>query len=335
MEYVGRELLTTIDELKGVLDSHELAALVRHTIELEANSHSDRMEHPPVIYSVKKRDGKRIQKARPMKQGELRRFAHNNQCKTLHMLNATWDWAVLQYNGTLDHELIQDIAYKIEPTAWGYRRANVRISGHDVVLPQRWEKVRDSMCQLIDEINDSRTHPIDRAISAHLHIARVHPFADGNGRTARLVQNLILHAHHYTPPVIRTNERLAYQILLRTAMVGYRDRTSDGREHSEPSAHEIIFFDLMADNIRRTMQRAIGESDPNPAYHIDLRFKERSQVHVTKKILDSYLRINNLGIAQLHDARNGRISVRGTLSSGQLDDILSRCPVSAYCIRPK
>ena len=35
-------------------------------------------------------------------------------------------------------------------------------------------------------------HPVERAALAHYRLVAIHPFIDGNGRTARLVMNLLL-----------------------------------------------------------------------------------------------------------------------------------------------
>jgi Fic family protein len=42
------------------------------------------------------------------------------------------------------------------------------------------------------ERGDLDAHPVVRAAMAHLHVVSVHPFEDGNGRIARIVQSLVL-----------------------------------------------------------------------------------------------------------------------------------------------
>ena len=49
---------------------------------------------------------------------------------------------------------------------------------------------------------------------AHHQLAAIHPFIDDNGRTGRLVMNLILFRHGYPPAVIlRVNRKQYYQVL--------------------------------------------------------------------------------------------------------------------------
>lgn len=48
------------------------------------------------------------------------------------------------------------------------------------------------------------------AFSAHRRLVDIHPFNDGNGRTARLLMNLILIRGGYPPIAVRVEDRLAY-----------------------------------------------------------------------------------------------------------------------------
>jgi len=52
-------------------------------------------------------------------------------------------------------------------------------------------------------------HPVEFASLLHIRIANIHPFIDGNGRTARLVMNLALLQEGYPvtviPPVLRSD----------------------------------------------------------------------------------------------------------------------------------
>jgi Fic family protein len=50
----------------------------------------------------------------------------------------------------------------------------------------------------------------DTAFTAHARLVAIHPFSDGNGRTARLVMNLLLLQGGYPPVVIGPEHRAAY-----------------------------------------------------------------------------------------------------------------------------
>ena len=57
-------------------------------------------------------------------------------------------------------------------------------------------------------------HPVERAALAHHRLVAIHPFIDGNGRTARLVMNLLLMREGYPPTIImKVNRRQYYRVL--------------------------------------------------------------------------------------------------------------------------
>jgi Fic family protein len=53
-------------------------------------------------------------------------------------------------------------------------------------------------------------HVPDTAFTAHRRLVNIHPFNDGNGRTARLLMNLILIRGGYPPVAVRPEDRLEY-----------------------------------------------------------------------------------------------------------------------------
>jgi Fic family protein len=61
------------------------------------------------------------------------------------------------------------------------------------------------------------------AFAAHRRLADIHPFNDGNGRTARLLMNLILIRGGYPPIAVRPEDRLAYLQALQRAQAGQGD----------------------------------------------------------------------------------------------------------------
>lgn len=54
------------------------------------------------------------------------------------------------------------------------------------------------------------THAVAHTAEFHCRFVRIHPFYDGNGRTARLLMNLILRQHGYPEAVIRVHDRDRY-----------------------------------------------------------------------------------------------------------------------------
>jgi Fic family protein len=71
--------------------------------------------------------------------------------------------------------------------------------------------IADEMDAFFDWLfNEKTKHPLIAAAEAHTRFVSIHPFIDGNGRTARLLMNLILLQNGYVPAVIKTKDRSAY-----------------------------------------------------------------------------------------------------------------------------
>jgi Fic family protein len=101
-----------------------------------------------------------------------------------------------------------------------YRSVPVRISGSAVIMPNP-RKVPDLMDAFQDWLTAPQDmHPVAFAGEAHYRLVTIHPFTDGNGRTARLLMNLLLMMHGYPPAIIRKRDRLAYINALETAQLG-------------------------------------------------------------------------------------------------------------------
>jgi len=99
-----------------------------------------------------------------------------------------------------------------------YRTGAVRIAGSKLIPPNPL-KVPDLMEELFAEIQTC-ADPVERAARLHYGIARIHPFADGNGRAARLAMNFVLLAAGYPPISIPTELRQAYYHALEAADAG-------------------------------------------------------------------------------------------------------------------
>lgn len=98
---------------------------------------------------------------------------------------------------------------RIDPgNAGRYRKVGVLLTGSKLKLPKPKE-IKSLMKSFLEDATERRSglHPIEFASLLHLGIAKIHPFIDGNGRTARLLMNLALLQSGYPitiiPPVVR------------------------------------------------------------------------------------------------------------------------------------
>ncbi|MFZ4098823.1 MAG: Fic family protein [Chlamydiia bacterium] len=93
--------------------------------------------------------------------------------------------------------------------AGGWREVHVQVSGSVYEFPPPW-KVAELMDEFESWLKSSKEHPVVVAAEAHLRLVTIHPFVDGNGRTARLLMNLLLLQAGYPPAMIYPNIRARY-----------------------------------------------------------------------------------------------------------------------------
>jgi Fic family protein len=71
--------------------------------------------------------------------------------------------------------------------------------------------IADEMDSFFDWLfREKKEHPLIVAAEAHTRFVSIHPFIDGNGRTARLLMNLLLLQNGYVPAVIKNKDRVTY-----------------------------------------------------------------------------------------------------------------------------
>ena len=101
-----------------------------------------------------------------------------------------------------------------------YKTSQNRILGSKLKTTPPY-KVHSEMDNLVHKIdNNKEFNAIELAAYAHHELVRIHPFVDGNGRTARLLMNLILMQEGYPPVVIIKKERKKYFDALEKAHFG-------------------------------------------------------------------------------------------------------------------
>lgn len=102
-----------------------------------------------------------------------------------------------------------------------YRQENVVISSA-TQKPVDYVQVPEKMEKLILEYDEwQQFHPLIRAALLHGEFVFIHPFVDGNGRTARLLMNFETMKSGYLPIIIRAEERTRYYDALDKAMANH------------------------------------------------------------------------------------------------------------------
>ncbi|MDQ0919171.1 Fic family protein [Paenibacillus sp. V4I5] len=158
---------------------------------------------------------------------------------------------VVNRNMELTEYVIKSIHHLVlknidDENAGRYRMINVLISGSGHT-PPNFSVLAEKMEQLIqwyDEHKD-KLHPVELAAEFHFRFVYIHPFSDGNGRTARLLMNLILMKYGFPPAIVKAanDARLKYYETLELASMG---------KNLKP------FVQLIAKCVEDSLQKYIG-----------------------------------------------------------------------------
>jgi len=139
-------------------------------------------------------------------------------------------------------ELHRRIVARSQPEIAGvYSRNPRRIAGSPVVFPNP-AKVPELMERFGAWLEKAPAEPI-AAFDAHFRLTAIHPFSDGNGRTARLLMNLLLFRGGYPPVPIRPEQRSAYL---------------DGLERASTAGDDAPYRRFMFDRLDATLSEYLS-----------------------------------------------------------------------------
>lgn len=217
-----QQLLDEIDELKSKLDALRKydSYRIAEALELEYTFESNRIEGNTltlqetnlVVHEGLTVSGKSMRE-------HLEAINHSEAIEFMKSLVGTKN-SILERDLLTIHNLI---LRGIEPEWAGkYRQMQVHIKGSKHVPPAPYmvhKKMEDFLRWSDTHAPD--LHPVVRAAESHLRLVGIHPFLDGNGRTSRLLMNLILLQHGYVIANIsgEYENRMAYYEALEKAHV--------------------------------------------------------------------------------------------------------------------
>ncbi len=160
------------------------------------------------------------------------------------------------------------ILNKIDDTNKGkYRNIAVRLRGSETILPNPL-KVSELMDEFVRWLqSENNDHPIKIATDAHFKLVSIHPFIDGNGRTARLLMNLLLMQVGYPPAIVRKEDRSMY---------------INSLEKGQTKNDLSYYYDLMFEAIDRSLDIYLEAIEPKriniPVFTSEQRFYTTDEV---------------------------------------------------------
>jgi hypothetical protein len=252
---ISESLLSDIQDRKKKIDEklenkslvEILLNLFKKRISKEALLHSCRLEY----------ESKRCGLESNFNKKEYHKICYRN-------LKDVWQWGLKNFKLDFDENFIIEIAKRVEPDAVTvYRKGRVRPSGPRLTPPGP-EKLRGEMEKLMKNleygrngIKEGRISPIEVAVLAHYHLTRIHPFDDGNGRTSRLIQNLILNNFSYPSTIIYKGQKDEYCDHLLAADEGYRFREGNGDFWNNLSEGEKGVYNYLASRINTSIDHIL------------------------------------------------------------------------------
>lgn len=135
-------------------------------------------------------------------------------------------------------ELHRRIVARSRPEIAGvYSNHPRRVAGSAVVFPNP-AKI-PTLMEAFGRDLEAAPPTAEAAFDAHFRLTAIHPFSDGNGRTARLLMNLMLLRGGYAPVAVRPEDRAAYL---------------DALEHASLTGDRVPFQALMHARLDATLE---------------------------------------------------------------------------------
>ncbi len=138
------------------------------------------------------------------------------------------------------HELVLQ---NVQDDAGEYRTTQNYVEGskHSTpdafVVPQQMMELSDYLKSRTEKESTRAESPLVTAVVAHTWLVRIHPFTDGNGRTARALLSLILMRNGYLPCIITEDDR---------------DRYIDAVEFSHVNLDLTPLIELVCENVEES-----------------------------------------------------------------------------------
>lgn len=226
MEYLDKNLKKRLTEKLEALNQHrplpaEMVRKLNEQFAIEMTYNSNAIEGNTLTLQETAwviQDGLTI-KGKPMKD-------HLEARDHYHALAYLYDLIEHDSRPTLSEALIRTIHQLVvreteSKTAGMYRTGNVLITGASHTPPDV-SAVPGAMRDLLEWMRNNRgkTHPVEFAAIVHHRLVNIHPFFDGNGRTARIVMNLLLLVEGYPLVIVLKNDRKKYYRALAKADAG-------------------------------------------------------------------------------------------------------------------
>ena len=172
------------------------------------------------------------------------RLVTMTEVRQVHRMALEPVWGVAPHPAATDRE-----------TPGSFREHDIRPFPGGMVPPS-WTEVAPAMSDWVADVShvSKAERPMEALAEVHGRFERIHPFLDGNGRTGRLLLNLILVRLGYAPMIVYTRDRDRYLRALRSA------------DRGDPGPLGELLARSVLDNLYRFIVPAVA--GPNRLVHL-------------------------------------------------------------------
>ncbi len=308
------KILCNIDDIMGRIRTHpeySLAVSVQYLeyLKKEADKHSCSIELEEMVNDIRR--NKKESQRYPKK-------CYSSLIKARDFLGRE---GISLYSLSQLGHIIQPFKDGKE-TPKNFRKTDLQFGGFAAPNPEKVPYLINNLVSFLKQ--DSTVHPVMRAIEAHLRMVQIHPYVDGNGRAARLLQNFCLEERGYPPAIIYSSDREHYINVLRNTL---EDRFSHKSSLYNPSSSEELFHSFIASKVLRSAQELENRLMEKRVYEVCLSKVQRGTVVSIQKALQG---LRNKKDKPLTISFNKKVCdgkqmiVKGNISKEELDNFFKK-----------
>lgn len=200
------------------------------------------------------------------------------------------------------------------PGAGKFRNEPVVIKGSDHQPPWYWKEIMGEMeaWQIWSQENSAAPATL-RAIILHAWLVHIHPFIDGNGRTARAITNLELIKSGYPPIIIKKKER---------------DRYIEALSESDSGGDIGAFFELFMERIEGSvigLEISAKQKQGFSPIQEEIRKRQEKQLNIWDASVHSLVSAIEHFVHETINDVSGNVYIKKFESPLDLDDYISLC----------
>jgi hypothetical protein len=308
--------ISKVDEIMGRINTHPeyQQCLLRdeyHALRSEAEKHSLDMEL---------QGDELISKA-----GDPIHIRDKHRAKAAMRLSETQEYLAKE---GINLTTLSTLGYKIAPLINRYEGFRRELVAFGPFYGEESENIIYKVNDLLSSLQNSSVHPILRASNAHLETILIHPYLDGNGRAARLLQNQLLLERCYPPAIISLEEKKEYFKIIGGAI---KDRINRKSNINKKSETENLFHEFIASKVLYSAKSVEDTLKSRRMY--DVHLTRVSNFGIVRTLADALRssgrmsgdKIVNVSIGKKNGGRKeSRLKITGNISQDELKTTLKR-----------